>query len=134
MLRSFRRKNEENNTIETVCHSPTQPLYGMFLKDYNSSTCEMKEQKTDSGLLYICSCEEEECNENLNFLHSEFQLHSFIHFSLSVRPFLAISSITLPPWGQIIFLNRYEKKHTLLSFSKKFYQVVIVGIRYEKNS
>ncbi|KAB5586378.1 hypothetical protein PHYPO_G00000900 [Pangasianodon hypophthalmus] len=64
------RKNEENNTVETLCHSPTQRLYDMFLKDYNSSTCEMKEQKTDSGLLYICACDEEECNENLFFPHS----------------------------------------------------------------
>ncbi|KAM9488252.1 TGF-beta receptor type-2 isoform 1-T1 [Clarias gariepinus] len=64
------RKNEENNTIETVCHAPTQPLYGMFLKDYNSSTCEMKEQKTDNGLLYICSCDTDECNEDLIFSHS----------------------------------------------------------------
>ncbi|KAK3572452.1 hypothetical protein QTP86_032670 [Hemibagrus guttatus] len=64
------RKNEENTTIETVCHSPTQPLYGMFLKDYNSSICEMKKQKTNNGLLFICSCDEDECNEYPIFTNS----------------------------------------------------------------
>ncbi|XP_053489337.1 TGF-beta receptor type-2 isoform X2 [Ictalurus furcatus] len=89
------RKNEENNTIETVCHSPTQPLYGMFLKDYNSSTCEMKEQKTDSGLLYICSCEEEECNENLNFLHSTPEHEVVLVILISLLPLLVLAVVVV---------------------------------------
>ncbi|XP_026769435.1 TGF-beta receptor type-2 isoform X2 [Pangasianodon hypophthalmus] len=89
------RKNEENNTVETLCHSPTQRLYDMFLKDYNSSTCEMKEQKTDSGLLYICACDEEECNENLFFPHSTTDHEVLLVILVSLLPLLVLAVVVV---------------------------------------
>ncbi|XP_036790881.1 TGF-beta receptor type-2 [Oncorhynchus mykiss] len=61
------RKNDSNYSIETLCHDPSKPLYGIELDDYNSSMCTMKEKKSSGGPLYICSCTEEECNDNLAF-------------------------------------------------------------------
>lgn len=62
------RKNEQNNTVETLCHTPDKPLYGILLMDYNNTQCDMKAQKSDSGLVYMCSCSmNDECNNNLLF-------------------------------------------------------------------
>ncbi|XP_029600192.1 TGF-beta receptor type-2 [Salmo trutta] len=66
------RKNDGNYSIETLCHDPSQPLYGVVLDDYNSSTCSMKEKKSSGGPLFICSCTEEECNNNLEFAPGEY--------------------------------------------------------------
>ncbi|KAM3615180.1 uncharacterized protein V6R79_024540 [Siganus canaliculatus] len=54
-------------TIETVCHDPSEPIHGIMLDDYNSSTCVMKEKNTTHGMAHICSCNEEECNNKLLF-------------------------------------------------------------------
>ncbi|XP_041649090.1 TGF-beta receptor type-2 [Cheilinus undulatus] len=65
---SIWRKNETGFFIETLCHDPSKPLYGIMLDDYNSSKCVMKEKNTTSGMAHICSCsEEEECNDLLIF-------------------------------------------------------------------
>ncbi|XP_033021171.1 TGF-beta receptor type-2 [Lacerta agilis] len=61
------RKNDENITLETICHNPAQKLHGHILSDYNSDKCIMKEMKGDGGLLFMCSCKEEECNNELIF-------------------------------------------------------------------
>ncbi|XP_028327446.1 TGF-beta receptor type-2-like isoform X2 [Gouania willdenowi] len=61
------RKNETGFFIETICHDPSLPLYGVMLDDYNSSTCVMKEKNTTSGMAHFCSCSEEECNDELLF-------------------------------------------------------------------
>lgn len=61
------RKNETSFSIETLCHNPAIPLYGIMLDDYNSSTCVMKEKNTTSGMAHFCSCAEEECNNRLIF-------------------------------------------------------------------
>lgn len=61
------RKNETGFSIETLCHEPSRPLYGVMLDDYNSSTCQMKEKNSTNGLAYFCSCTEEECNDELIF-------------------------------------------------------------------
>lgn len=62
------RKNETGYSIETLCHDPARPLYGVMLDDYNSSTCVMKEKNTTGGPAFFCSCsEEEECNDKLSF-------------------------------------------------------------------
>ncbi|XP_028606084.2 TGF-beta receptor type-2 [Podarcis muralis] len=61
------RKNDENITLETICHNPAQKLHGHILSDYNSDKCIMKEMKGDGGLLFMCSCKEEECNHELIF-------------------------------------------------------------------
>ncbi|KAM7382398.1 hypothetical protein PAMP_002127 [Pampus punctatissimus] len=63
------RKNESSFSIETLCHDPSKPLYGIMLEDYNSSTCVMKEKNTPDGVAHFCSCtNEEECNDKLTFL------------------------------------------------------------------
>ncbi|XP_078109790.1 TGF-beta receptor type-2-like isoform X2 [Sander vitreus] len=65
---SIWRKNETGFSIETLCHDPSEPLYGVLLDDYNSSTCVMKEKNTTSGMAHFCSCtDEDECNDNLLF-------------------------------------------------------------------
>lgn len=70
---SPRRKNETGFSIETLCHDPSMPLYGVMLDDYNSSTCVMKEKNTTSGMAHFCSCNgEDECNDVLLFSPSEY--------------------------------------------------------------
>ncbi|KAE8288381.1 TGF-beta receptor type-2 [Larimichthys crocea] len=64
---SIWRKNETDFSIETLCHDPTKPLYGVMLDDYNSTTCVMKEKNTTTGMAHLCSCSEEECNDKLTF-------------------------------------------------------------------
>ncbi|KAM4581328.1 TGF-beta receptor type-2 isoform 1-T1 [Odontesthes bonariensis] len=61
------RKNETDFSIETLCHNPSMPLYGIMLDDSNSSTCVMKEKNSTTGMALFCSCSEEECNDNLLF-------------------------------------------------------------------
>ncbi|XP_038568201.1 TGF-beta receptor type-2 [Micropterus salmoides] len=61
------RKNETGFSIETLCHDPSKPLYGIMLDNYNSSTCVMKEKNTTSGMAHFCSCTHEECNDQLLF-------------------------------------------------------------------
>ncbi|KYO26957.1 hypothetical protein Y1Q_0019369 [Alligator mississippiensis] len=57
------RQNDENVTLETICHDPKKPLYGYHLEDYNSKKCSMREKKAEGGLMYMCSCKDEECND-----------------------------------------------------------------------
>ncbi|XP_013866312.1 TGF-beta receptor type-2 [Austrofundulus limnaeus] len=65
---SIWRKNETGFSVETLCHDPIIPLYGILLDDYNSTTCVMKERNLTSGMAYVCSCsDEEECNDILLF-------------------------------------------------------------------
>ncbi|KAI1885606.1 hypothetical protein AGOR_G00205560 [Albula goreensis] len=64
------RKENDSVTIETLCHNPFIPLYDMRLEDYNNSRCLMKEKKFPKSpklKFYICSCSEEECNDELIF-------------------------------------------------------------------
>ncbi|KAJ0000060.1 hypothetical protein NQD34_011902 [Periophthalmus magnuspinnatus] len=61
------RKNETSYSIETLCHDPARPLYGVMLDDYNSSTCVMKEKNTTSGSAHFCSCSDDECNDKVLF-------------------------------------------------------------------
>lgn len=67
----LRRKNETGFSIETLCHDPSKSLYGMMLDDFNSSVCMMKEKNTTGGMVQVCSCTEEECNNFLIFSPSE---------------------------------------------------------------
>ncbi|XP_053119145.1 TGF-beta receptor type-2 isoform X2 [Hemicordylus capensis] len=61
------RKNDENITLETICHDPKQELHGHKLEDYNSDKCMMKEMKEEGGMLFMCSCNAEECNDKVIF-------------------------------------------------------------------
>ncbi|XP_015232459.1 PREDICTED: TGF-beta receptor type-2 [Cyprinodon variegatus] len=64
---SIWRKDDDNTTVETVCHNPVNPLYGVILDDYNNTKCIMKEKKDMDTKFFICSCNDEECNENIIF-------------------------------------------------------------------
>ncbi|KAM6968096.1 TGF-beta receptor type-2-like [Aplochiton taeniatus] len=61
------RKNESSFSVETLCHDPATPLYGLYLDDYNSSSCVMRRRETDRGPAHVCSCMREECNELVRF-------------------------------------------------------------------
>ncbi|XP_056618081.1 TGF-beta receptor type-2 isoform X2 [Triplophysa dalaica] len=61
------RTNDSSNTIETMCHCPSKPIYGIMLDDYNNTKCEMKARISNTGPIHICSCNEEECNNDLLF-------------------------------------------------------------------
>ncbi|XP_065522225.1 TGF-beta receptor type-2 isoform X2 [Lathamus discolor] len=61
------RQNDENVTLETICHDPQKTLYGHMLDDSNSEQCLMREKKEDGGLMFMCSCTGEECNDMLIF-------------------------------------------------------------------
>lgn len=69
---SGRRKDETGFSIETLCHDPALPLYGVMLDDYNNSECEMKEKNTTNGPAHFCSCTAEECNDVIKFSPGEF--------------------------------------------------------------
>uniref|UniRef100_A0A8C7KBG4 Serine/threonine-protein kinase receptor n=1 Tax=Oncorhynchus kisutch TaxID=8019 RepID=A0A8C7KBG4_ONCKI len=98
------RKNDSNYSIETLCHDPSKPLYGVELDDYNSSTCSMKEKKSSGGPLFICSCTEEECNDNLAFWSGptiEPPVVSIILISLLPLLVLVVVVITMFYWYRV---------------------------------
>lgn len=49
-----------------------------MLDDSSSEQCVMKEKKDDGGLMFMCSCTGEECNDVLIFSASEFNNFLFI--------------------------------------------------------
>lgn len=57
----------DNTTFDTVCHNPAQRLHGLALEDYNNSKCVMKEVVGMGSQFFICSCSEDECNEDIFF-------------------------------------------------------------------
>ncbi|XP_026155861.1 TGF-beta receptor type-2 isoform X2 [Mastacembelus armatus] len=92
---SIWRKKDDNVTFDTVCHHPAQKLYGLVLEDYNNSKCEMKERKGMGTQFFICSCSEDECNENVLFNQNmESQVVAVILVSLVPLLVMAIFIIT----------------------------------------
>ncbi|ROL44118.1 TGF-beta receptor type-2 [Anabarilius grahami] len=61
------RKINDNTTIETLCHKPSEPLYGIMVENYNNTKCEMRKRMSNRGPFHICSCNAEECNDKLIF-------------------------------------------------------------------
>ncbi|XP_074261877.1 TGF-beta receptor type-2 isoform X4 [Saimiri boliviensis] len=61
------RKNDENITLETVCHDPRLPYHDFILEDAASPKCIMKEKKKPGETFFMCSCSSEECNDNIIF-------------------------------------------------------------------
>lgn len=59
-------------TLETICHDPQKRLYGHILDDSSSEQCLMREKKEDGGLMFMCSCTGEECNDMLIFPSGKF--------------------------------------------------------------
>lgn len=66
-----RRKNDENITLETVCHDPKIAYHGFVLDDAASSKCIMKERKGSGETFFMCSCSSEECNDHIIFSEGE---------------------------------------------------------------
>ncbi|XP_022054086.2 TGF-beta receptor type-2-like [Acanthochromis polyacanthus] len=64
---SIWRKKDDNVTFDTVCHDPAQKLYGLVLEDYNNNKCVMKEKMGMGSQFFICSCNEDECNDHIFF-------------------------------------------------------------------
>lgn len=67
-----RRKNDENITLETVCHDPALVYHGFVLEDAASPKCIMKEKKVDGETFFMCSCNTDECNDHIIFSEGEF--------------------------------------------------------------
>ncbi|XP_069331568.1 TGF-beta receptor type-2 isoform X6 [Eulemur rufifrons] len=61
------RKNDENITLETVCHDPKLPYHDFILEDAASKKCIMKEKKKFGETFFMCSCSADECNDNIIF-------------------------------------------------------------------
>lgn len=59
-------------TLETICHDPQKTLYGHLLDESSSEQCLMREKKEDGGLMFMCSCTGEECNDMLIFPSGRF--------------------------------------------------------------
>ncbi|KAK7139580.1 hypothetical protein R3I93_016650 [Phoxinus phoxinus] len=62
---SWRRSNG-SAIMETVCHDPALAFRGQFLQDSDSTRCEMRRVKGTEDE-FVCSCNEEECNNRLIF-------------------------------------------------------------------
>lgn len=77
-LRS-RRKNDENITLETVCHDPKLAYHGFMLEDSASPKCIMKEKKVFGETFFMCSCNTDECNDHIIFSEGKV-------FALAVGP------------------------------------------------
>ncbi|CAG5886664.1 TGF-beta receptor type-2 [Menidia menidia] len=92
---SIWRKKDDNVTFDTVCHNPAQKLYGLVLDDYNSTKCEMKERKGMGSEFFICSCDEDECNQQVIFNANMYsQVMSVVLVSLVPLVVLAVVVIT----------------------------------------
>lgn len=61
------RKNDENITLETVCHDPKLTYHGFILEDAASTKCIMKEKKVFGETFFMCSCSSDECNDDIIF-------------------------------------------------------------------
>lgn len=67
-----RRKNDENITLETLCHDPKDTYHGIVLEDSASPKCIMKEKKVLGETFFMCSCSSDECNDYIIFSEGEF--------------------------------------------------------------
>ncbi|XP_063308284.1 TGF-beta receptor type-2 [Pelobates fuscus] len=85
----WRKDESETTTMDAMCHDPRKPLFDHMLDDYNSSKCLMKEKKMAAGeTMYMCSCNDSECNKNLYFRE----------VVKNWNPYVALISL-LPPIG-----------------------------------
>uniref|UniRef100_A0AAY5LAE8 TGF-beta receptor type-2 n=1 Tax=Esox lucius TaxID=8010 RepID=A0AAY5LAE8_ESOLU len=108
---SIWRRNESNYSIETLCHNPFLPLYGVELDDYNASTCTMKEKNSSTGLIYVCSCTEEECNDVLVFSPGDPTIISTVVSVLlvSLLPLLVLAVLVVA----VFYWYRVYRQHRL---------------------
>ncbi|XP_075868000.1 TGF-beta receptor type-2 isoform X2 [Nelusetta ayraudi] len=88
------RKTANNTTFDTVCHNPAQRLHDLALEDYNNSKCEMKEVVGMGSQFFICSCSEEECNENI-FFPSAKEAQVVAVIMVSLVPLLVVAVVVV---------------------------------------
>ncbi|KAK5911089.1 hypothetical protein CgunFtcFv8_005297 [Champsocephalus gunnari] len=92
---SIWRRKDDNFTFDTVCHNRYLKLDGLVLEDYNNSKCEMKERKGMGSEFFICSCSEDECNEQIFFnSNSDSQVVAVTLVSLVPLLVMAVLVIT----------------------------------------
>ncbi|KAM4705121.1 TGF-beta receptor type-2 [Rhinophrynus dorsalis] len=116
------RKNNVNITEETICHDPQMKLYGHWLDDYNSSKCLMKEKKMEGGIMYMCSCKEEECNALLIF-NDEPDYETKADNELNGMILKVVLISLLPPFGiavAVIITFYFYRIHRTKKLSKKW--------------
>ncbi|XP_053570225.1 TGF-beta receptor type-2 isoform X2 [Bombina bombina] len=54
-------------SIETTCLDPNVEIYGHKLKSVKSNKCVMEKKESSHGTVYMCTCSEDECNEQFSF-------------------------------------------------------------------
>lgn len=98
-----RRKNDENITLETVCHDPKVPYHGFILEDAASPKCIMKEKKVNGETFFMCACSAEECNDHIIFSEGEFSSLAGLELDLLCVdfscPWSAVSERISPSYG-----------------------------------
>lgn len=117
------RRNGGNSSIETVCHNPVLLFHGHNLTDSQSHVCQMKRVEED---LYICSCNDEECNDHLVFTHDVeispkvVQPNSLSESSwFSLAPVLISIFVLIPIVLLSFFYCYYISQHKLKLLNKK---------------
>ncbi|NP_878275.2 TGF-beta receptor type-2 precursor [Danio rerio] len=107
------RQSDDNNTIETLCHNPTVPLYGIMVENNNNTKCEMKKRISNSGPFHICSCNEVECNDMLLFkLPTNNQVVLVILVSLLPLLVLAVLVIASFYWYRLYRRRKLDEWET----------------------
>lgn len=107
------RQSDDNNTIETLCHNPTVPLYGIMVENNNNTKCEMKKRISNSGPFHICSCNEVECNDMLLFrLPTNNQVVLVILVSLLPLLVLAVLVIASFYWYRMYRRRKLDEWET----------------------
>ncbi|XP_056336062.1 TGF-beta receptor type-2 [Danio aesculapii] len=117
------RSNGGNSSIETVCHNPALLFHGHNLTDSQSSVCQMKKVEED---LYICSCNDEECNDRLVFNHDLEQSPEVVLFNHpSESSWFSLASVLISVFVLItivllsVFYCYYMSQHKLKLPNKK---------------
>ncbi|CAL8248520.1 unnamed protein product [Lota lota] len=100
------RRNESSFSVETLCHDPSQRLYGVLLDDSNNTACVMTERNTTTGLAFVCSCNTDECNDNISFTSvgdptPEVPMVSVILISLLPLPVLLCAVVAMFYWYRV---------------------------------
>lgn len=126
----LRRENETEFSIETLCHDPSIPLYGIMLDDYNTSTCEMKDKNTTSGMAQICSCTGEECNDMLLFFPSEYKKFIVIrlHYNIRINSMYTINGVRYLQFSAAYYGMSFWC-HRLLPWSVFDVQLLLLSVK-----
>ncbi|KAG7225476.1 hypothetical protein INR49_027471 [Caranx melampygus] len=93
-IKVCRRKKDDNITFDTFCHNPALKLHGLVLEDYNNTKCEMKERKGMGSQFFICSCNEDECNE-IVFFNQNMDSQVVAVILVSLVPLLVMAVVVI---------------------------------------